>query len=398
MAMIAARSRIIVVDDSRVFREAVATALRGEPDMEVVGAFTDGRAALEYLRAHSADVITLDVEMPGMDGLAFLAALRDLCQTRPLAECPGVIMVSAHTKKGADITITALQAGAFDFINKPGGAVAQENQDTLKRQLLVKIRCLVSQRSLRICQGKPLVARSDTIQENIAKSRDGASVPGAGQATQIVALAPPDNEPGQEKPATTQRTARLIKAVLIGVSTGGPKALACLLPELCRVVRPPVLVVQHMPPDFTRSLAESLSRICPCPVAEAVDGELLGDHRVYIAPGGKHLTVRRSGNGPGILSLNDQPPENGCRPAVDVLFRTASVAIGGQTLAIVLTGMGSDGVRGLGALKRAGCYAIAQDEESCVVWGMPGSVVRAGLADEVLPLSQIARAAGELCS
>lgn len=392
MNNIVQRCRVVVIDDSRIFREAVADALRTEQDIVVVGTFESANNAVVYLAANPVDVVTLDVEMPGMDGLALLAAFPETFKNRPANEIPGVIMVSAHTRKGADITIKALQTGAFDFINKPAGPEPKANQEALKRQLLVKIRCFVSQRSLRLCQGKsglsdakPNIPCNAPIPESCLKDqREGTDVAGKDEAN--------------SKQRNVGRAPRLIKAVVIGVSTGGPKALATLLPELCRVVSQPILIVQHMPPDFTRSLAESLSRICSSPVAEGLDGEEIRSGRIYIAPGGRQMTVRRSSAGAGILSLNDQPPENGCRPSVDVLFRTAAAVWGGHTLAIMLTGMGSDGTRGLGALKRAGCYAIAQDEDSSVVWGMPGSVVRAGLADEVLPLIRIANASGELCN
>ena len=392
MNTIAKRCRIVVIDDSRIFREAVVAALMTEQDMEVVGAFESADKAMVFLSTNPADVVTLDVEMPGMDGLAFLSAFPEAFKNRPANEIPGVIMVSAHTRKGADITIKALQAGAFDFINKPAGPEPKANQEALKRQLLVKIRCLISQRSLRLCQGKaglcdakPIIPCNPPLPESSHKDH-----------SEEAKAAGPNESPGTQRNA--RRAPRIVKAVVIGVSTGGPKALATLLPDLCQVVSQPILIVQHMPPDFTRSLAESLSRLCSSAVAEGLDGEEIRPGRIYIAPGGRQMTVRRSNAGAGIISLNDQPPENGCRPSVDVLFRTAAAAWGGQTLAIMLTGMGSDGTRGMGALKRAGCYAIAQDEESSVVWGMPGSVVRAGLTDEVLPLTRIANASGELCN
>ena len=204
---------------------------------------------------------------------------------------------------------------------------------------------------------------------------------------------------GQEPPAKAgrqlapapRRSPHPARAVLIASSTGGPRALDALLPDLCRRIDLPVLIVQHMPPHFTRSLADSLTRRVGVPVVEATDGETPRPGTVYIAPGGRHLLLRAEG-GRLLTGLNDQPPENRCRPSADVLFRTAAAALGGEAVAVVLTGMDCDGTAGLRPLKRAGAYVIAQDEATSVVWGMPGSVVRAGLADEVLPLGNIAAA------
>jgi two-component system chemotaxis response regulator CheB len=184
----------------------------------------------------------------------------------------------------------------------------------------------------------------------------------------------------------------MVRAVVVGVSTGGPAALALLLPDLTRRVTAPVLVVQHMPAGFTRSLADSLARKCPVPVVEAGDGQLVEGRIVYIAPGDRHFLVRSQGDGRVVTALNDQPRQNGCRPSADVLFRSAAAAYGPEAVGIILTGMGCDGTEGLAALKRAGAATIAQDEASSIVWGMPGSAVAAGHIDQVLPLAKIAAA------
>jgi len=188
-----------------------------------------------------------------------------------------------------------------------------------------------------------------------------------------------------------------IRAIVVGASTGGPRALSILLPALCKAVDLPVLIVQHMPPDFTRSLAESLTRQIGRTAVEAIDGMPLQSGHVLIAPGGRHLLLRGASSAP-IAGLTDQPPENGCRPSADVLFRSAAAILRNELIAVVLTGMGRDGTDGLGAIRRAGGYIIAQDEATSVVWGMPGSAVEAGVVDQVLPLEQIARAVAAVAS
>jgi len=356
-------ARVLIVDDSRLFRAALAEALAGQDGVTVAGAVESGAAALEFLRGAAADVVTLDVEMPGLDGLQTLEAIRKLTAGRPPAEEVGVIMVSAFTRRGADVTVRALQAGAFDFVTKPDGPSGEANLAEMRQQLVARIGLFMARRPRGPKKGS-----------------------GAFPAVEM-APAPFSGRPAP-RPA---RPAKPGRAVLIAASTGGPRALDVLLPDLCRRVELPVLIVQHMPPQFTRSLADSLAGRAGAAVVEAVDDDPLRPRTVYIAPGGKHLVLRGEG-GRLRTGLNEQPPENHCRPSADVLFRSAAAALEGEATAVVLTGMGADGTAGLGPLKRAGAYVIAQDEATSVVWGMPGSVVRAGLADEVLPLGTIAAA------
>ena len=362
MSKVPPRYKVLIVDDSRAFRSILEKALNDNADIEVVGSVADGHQALEFLRRTPVDAITLDVEMPGWDGLQTLSEISVLAQKSPAGQEPGVIMVSAHTTKGADTTIKALQQGAFDFIAKPEADTLEAGIESLRRQLLVKIRCYCSQRQLR-------------------NARQGT-----GASSESTRSAAPSAKP-----------ARTFQGIVIGVSTGGPKALGELLPRLCEATELPILIVQHMPADFTKSLAESLGKHCPFPVQEGLDGQAVERRHVYLAPGGRHMMVRKTGSNAIVLSVNDQPPENGCRPAVDVLFRSAAVAFGGETLAVILTGMGADGTKGLAPLKRAGAYAIAQDEASCVVWGMPGSAVQQNLVDVILPLDKIADHIQSLC-
>ncbi len=354
-----ASTRVLIVDDSRIFRAALAEALAGQDGVQVVGSVFSGEKALEFLRAAPVDVVTLDVEMPGLDGLQTLAAIRKLNAGRPAGEEVGVVMVSAYTRRGADVTVQALQQGAFDFVTKPSGVDADASLAALRQELVCKIRLYAARRGAR---------------------------------TALASSPAPGADPAARRKWVQARRGRPVGAVLVAVSTGGPRALGMFLPDLCTRIETPVVVVQHMSAGFTRSLAEQLDRkVGGFAVAEAVEGELLRPRTVTIAPGDRHLVLRCAG-GKVVMGLNDQPKENNCRPAADVLFRSAAATLKGDAVAVVLTGMDVDGTAGLRPLKRAGAYAIAQDEATSVVWGMPGSVVRAGLADEVLPLGEIAAA------
>lgn len=360
--------RILIVDDSRLFRMAVAGALSDEPGFMVAGSERNGVTAMDFLRTNDdIDVVTLDLEMPEMNGLETLKAIRELNATRPREREIGVIMLSAHTTQGAQSTIAALSAGAFDFIAKPAEANQFESMASLKLQLPQRIRAC-HQRLRRIA--RPTLAAPPSRPESSPRP----TLPHPPHA----ALAA---RPGQ------------IQAIVIGVSTGGPRALLTLLPKLTSLTRLPIVIVQHMPPKFTASLAESLAKLCGSTlVTEAADNDPITAGHVYIAPGGKHLIVRRTLANQVVCGVNENPPENALRPNVDVMFRSAAQVWGGSVVAVILTGMGADGTRGLAPLKRAGAPVIVQDEATSVVWGMPGSAVTAGLADQVLPLESIADA------
>jgi two-component system, chemotaxis family, protein-glutamate methylesterase/glutaminase len=351
-------AKILIVDDSRIFRSALEASLSGEADIAVVGSVFSGEKAIQFIRATPPDVVTLDVQMPGMDGLQTLRAIQQFNAIRPSGSEIGVIMVSAFTREGADVTIGALQAGAFDFVAKPSAASSEESLSLLRRDLSPKIRLFMAQRRLAAVRGTTAPA-PPCLAWPVAKS---------------------------------PRTGRQVRAVLIAASTGGPRALAALLPGLCRHVEVPILIVQHMPRQFTRSLAESIAQQTGRTTREAGDAESLEARTIYVAPGGKHLLVRADRQGRLLTGLSEQPAESGCRPSASVLFRSAAAALGAGALAIVLTGMGDDGTAGLGPLKRAGAYVIAQDEPTSVVWGMPGSAVKAGLVDAVLPLEAMEEA------
>jgi two-component system chemotaxis response regulator CheB len=339
--------RVLVVDDSAVVRRIVTEILSGDPEVEVVGSAPHGRAALASLPLLEPDLVTLDLEMPEMDGLATLVELRRHNPRLP------VIMLSSRTARGAASTLDALAHGASDYVTKPADLGGPDQaRARLSEKLIPKVKALAG----RTVRSPRVAARA-------------AVVPGRPLAL-----------PGP------------VDVLVIGVSTGGPNALAAILSGLPADFPLPVAVVQHMPAVFTRILAERLSAQSALDVREAEAGALLAAGTVLVAPGDHHLALERAGEELRAV-LHQDPPEHSCRPAADVLFRSAAAMCGSRVLGLVLTGMGQDGVRGAQAIRDAGGSVLAQDEASSVVWGMPGAIVHAGLADQVLPLPAIA---GEL--
>jgi two-component system, chemotaxis family, protein-glutamate methylesterase/glutaminase len=361
--------RVLIADDSVLFRHAIAMALESLPDVTVVGSVSNGKLALKRISELHPDLLTLDMEMPGMDGLGVLDALRQSGET------VAVIIVSALTRQGGKLTIRALQKGAFDFITKPDSPDAQQGLESLRKDLAPRIRSLAHRLEIRNILGKGPIAHSNADAMGSAPACRKTLAGKSGESSIIA-----DRFPGIIKP----------QMVLIGVSTGGPEALARLLPGIPGDIGVPLLIVQHMPPIFTQSLAESLSARCALRVVEASHGDIIAPNAVYIAPGGKHMRLDAGPNRSKIIHINDDPPENNCKPSVDYLFRSAAAGFPGQSVAVILTGMGSDGTLGLRLLKRHGCYVIAQNEATCVVYGMPKSAVDAQVADDVLPLEDIA--------
>ncbi len=336
--------RVLVVDDSTVMRRLLSDALASDPALEVVGTAPNGRIALDKLPQLNPDVVTLDIEMPEMDGLATLPELRKNYPKLP------VIMFSTLTQKGAINTLNALSLGASDYVTKPsnlGSVVA--GMAAIKEQLVPKIKALCP-------SSQPHIPRVTGRQATPAPRHRGPFAK--------------------------------VGLVAIGVSTGGPNALTNLLQRLPADFPVPIVIVQHMPPVFTRYLADRLNTVSPLKVFEAKGGEPLSRGTVYLAPGDFHLTVARTSQGL-VTCLNQKPPENSCRPAVDVLFRSVAEVVGPASLGIILTGMGQDGLRGCEAIRQAGGRILAQDEASSVVWGMPGAVFNAGLVDKLLPLDGI---------
>jgi two-component system chemotaxis response regulator CheB len=346
---------VLVVDDSVVVRRLIVDALTGIPDIKVVATAANGRFALGKIDRLKPDIVTMDVEMPEMDGLTAVREVRKKYASLP------VIMFSALTDAGAAATLDALAAGATDYVTKPSksGSIAQ-SIEAIRDQLVPRIYALCGRRAPARPAVRPLPSRP------IGPVRPV-------QATAIT------------RPAGIGR----VDIVAIGASTGGPEALAKVLPALPADFPVPVVMVQHMPPLFTRMFAERLDRTCALHVVEATDRMPIGPGMVVLAPGDRHLTVERQGTSV-IARLNDGPPENSCRPAVDVLFRSVAKAYGNTSLGVVLTGMGRDGRDGSQLIRNAGGDVIAQDEATSVVWGMPGAVANAGLANSILPLSEVA--------
>jgi two-component system chemotaxis response regulator CheB len=342
-----AKIRILVVDDAVVFRRLVSEELSSDPALEAVGTAANGRIALAKVPQVNPDLVILDVEMPEMDGLQTLAELRKTYPRLP------VIMFSALTERGAEATLEALALGATDYFTKPsnvGGLDA--SLEVIRTQLIPEIKAICAKTS-------------------------GGHAPPAGPALSRKAPARPAFRPGP------------IEVLAIGSSTGGPNALAEIVPRFPATFPVPIVIVQHMPPMFTRLLAERLTAQSSLRVQEGFSGAVLQPGQAWIAPGDHHMIVVRDGTQVRLL-VHQDPPENSCRPAVDVLLRSVARTYGPNSLTAILTGMGSDGLRGCEALREAGGQVLAQDEATSVVWGMPGYVARAGLADRVLPLSLIA--------
>jgi len=342
----AAATRVLVVDDSTTVRNLLSKILSEDPAIEVVAKAEDGKAGVETVRRQPPDLVVLDVEMPVMDGITALREIRRLHPRLP------VIMFSSLTEKGARATLDALLAGANDYVTKPTGG-PDEVAKRIRQDLADRIKALVG--------------------------RTRPSAPAGSVPTKVTPLRP--------------RPSSRVTGVVIGVSTGGPTALAEVLPLFAPHASVPILIVQHMPAFFTTQLAERLTRLVGCAVREAVDGQILAAGDLLLAPGGKHMEVVKDGAF-GRIRLTEAAPENSCRPAADVLFRTAASIWGSGTLGVVLTGMGRDGLTGSRSIVEAGGSVLVQDEFTSVVWGMPGEVARAGLAENVLPLTQLGTEVG----
>lgn len=366
--------RVMVADDSAVVRGFIVRMLEADPQIRVVASVSNGAHAVDrFSRSQDIDVIVLDIEMPVMDGLAALPKLLAVDSSI------SVVMASTLTTHNAEITLQALQAGAADYVPKPSSRQLG-GDGAFRRELVEKVKALAASRSRRA----PVRAERTTL----FSATRSESKPGGRAAVVDGARA-----------AFTLRASTRTRpdVVAIGSSTGGPQALVSLLRELQPAkLSQPVLITQHMPPTFTSILADHLQRASGAPCAEAVSGEMLSAGRVYVAPGDWHMMVESASGGVRIR-LNQDPPENFCRPAVDPLFRSIASVYGGRSLAIVLTGMGSDGLEGARRLVAAGGNLVAQDQSSSVVWGMPGAVAMAGLCCAVEPLNRIAERIQEFC-
>jgi len=350
----------MLVDDAVVVRGLFARWVEAEPDLEVVATLRTGRDAVNQVERVDPDVVVLDVDMPELDGIAALPLLLE--KKRDLV----VIMASTLTRRNAEISLRALSLGAADYIPKPGSNREVSASTAFRRDLIEKIRQL-GLRAKRLRLGiKARVSRPSKVAPSI--------VPAAEEIAPLRL---------RQMPLTPPRV------LVIGASTGGPQALNRLIVQIDPVIqRAPVLITQHMPPTFTAVLAEHLARVSKFPVREATDGEEVNAGAIYLAPGGKHMKVERR-DGMAVIAIDDGPMVNFCKPAVDPLFASAAEVWGSKVLALVLTGMGSDGLAGAKEIVAAGGHVMAQDEETSVVWGMPGQVTNAGLCSAVLPLPEI---------
>jgi two-component system chemotaxis response regulator CheB len=360
------RIRVMIVDDAVVVRGLFARWIEAEGDLEVVASLRTGREAVSQLERADPDVVVLDVDMPELDGIAALPLL--LAKKRDLI----VIMASTLTRRNAEISLKALALGATDYIPKPTANHEVAASASFRRDLIEKIRQLgLRSRRLRLTQGRAAASLAATAAPPLQPrlpTHDALHAP--------LALRP--------MPSTPPRV------LLIGSSTGGPQALNVIVAQIGAVLdRAPVLITQHMPPTFTAILAEHLARVSKRAVREAVDGEEINAGTIYLAPGGKHMKVARR-DGIAVIAIDDGPLVNFCKPAVDPLFATAAAVWGHKVLALVLTGMGSDGLAGAKAIVASGGHVLAQDEATSIVWGMPGQVANAGLCSSVLPLNEIA--------
>ncbi|MCA1436627.1 chemotaxis response regulator protein-glutamate methylesterase [Bradyrhizobium yuanmingense] len=362
--------RVMIVDDSVVIRGLISRWIGAEHDMEVAASLRTGLEAVNQLDRINPDVAVLDIEMPELDGLSALPQL--LAKKRDLV----IIMASTLTRRNAEISFKALSLGAADYIPKPESTREASAADIFHHDLIQKIRHLGARlRRKSAVASPPLAPASPAPVARSPVARPAAPAPAPAPSSGSVST----------RPFSTQAP----KVLLIGSSTGGPQALMSLVTELGAVIdRFPVLITQHMPPTFTTILAEHLARSSRRPAAEAVDGEPVKPGRIYLAPGGKHMRVTRSGADP-VIALDDGPAVNFCKPAVDPLFTSAIDVWHGNILSVILTGMGSDGMRGGKDIVAAGGSVIAQDEASSVVWGMPGAAANAGICAAILPLNQI---------
>jgi two-component system, chemotaxis family, protein-glutamate methylesterase/glutaminase len=334
--------QVLIVDDSVIVRKVLCDALASAAEIKVAGTASSGAIALAKIPQLNPDVITLDIEMPGLNGIQTLTEIRKLYPKLP------VIMFSTLTERGAAITLEALSLGASDYATKPSNSDSLAGaMEQVRQELVVKITSLVG--------------------------RNGHTIP---ERASI--------------PLKAKTGSQQINILAIGTSTGGPNALAAVVPQLPADFPVPVVVVQHMPPLFTRLLAERLNSCSALAVHEGEAGKALRPGQVWIAPGDYHLSVARKGT-EVVLKLNQEAPENSCRPAVDVLFRSVAQVYGPNALGVVMTGMGSDGARGAMHIREAGGEIMAQDEASSVVWGMPGAVVSAGAANAICPLAEISQ-------
>lgn len=334
--------RILIVDDSAFMRKSLEILLKSDTSIEIVGTARDGVEAVELAGKLHPDIITLDIEMPRMDGLT---ALKKIMDENPTP----VIMVSSLTSEGAESTIKALELGAIDFIPKEMSYV-NVNISKIKDDLIQKVKHFAKRKRLQKIIGIPGKRRFET--------------------------------------KVNAKLTNSVSAIAIGISTGGPMSLQKIIPHISERVQIPIFIVQHMPPNFTKSLAQRLNSMSKLKVSEAVDGERIEKGHIYIAPGGKHMIIGKNGFG-GKIIISDRPKETLHKPSVDVMISSAADIYKRNLMSVIMTGMGKDGLEGVKRVKQYGGYSLAQDEASCIIYGMPKAIVDNNLADRILSLERI---------
>lgn len=362
--------RVLVVDDTIVYRKSVSDIIEEINGVELVGVAHNGKIAIDKVATLKPDLLTLDIEMPVMNGLEVLAELKKHYPGT------GAVMLSTLTADGSDMTMKALELGAFDFILKPKSKNLTEGKREIRRLLEPILHAYAKSKAARnlLSPQSPATIGRPVLRKNTL---------GSPRQTVAKSLESPRLKAMQRRSKS--------EIITIGISTGGPNALNQMLPKLPANINVPVLIVQHMPPVFTKSLANSLDKKCQLKVKEAEDKEPIRPNTVYIAPGGKQMKLVASPDGHNrLIKITDDPPENSCKPSADYLFRSIGDYYVGRTTAVIMTGMGSDGTKGLEVLKQKGAHIIAQDEHSCVVYGMPKAPTEKGLADIIAPLGKIA--------
>jgi two-component system, chemotaxis family, protein-glutamate methylesterase/glutaminase len=351
--------RVMVVDDSAVIRGLLTRSIEKDPLLKVIASVGNGEQAIKALDRHDVEVIILDIEMPVMDGLT---ALPKLLEAKPGVQ---VVMASTLTRKNAEVSLRALQAGAAEYVTKPSSTSELTSADAFQRELTAKVKALAA-------AGRPA-------------TKPAAAAPGRSAPKNM----PSSGGPFANRPIELRKSSMTMpRAIAIGSSTGGPQALLEVLRDIAPSVKLPILVTQHMPATFTTLLAEHIARATGVPCAEGKDGDPVRSGQIYLAPGDFHMVLERDGTG-AVIRLNQDPPENFCRPAVDPMLRSLVKIYGPSLLTIILTGMGSDGQKGATEVVQAGGTIIAQDEATSVVWGMPGAVATSGLCSAVLPVQEI---------
>jgi len=360
--------RVLIVDDTIVYRKIVTDVLSNLPDVEVVGSAHNGKAAITKITSLKPDLLTLDIEMPEMNGLEVLEYIKDKGLD------VGAVMLSTLTHEGGEMTMKALELGAFDFILKPQEGSMAENTEALKKTIIPLFKAFARRNEIKhLLKGK--ISTKEDSQEDKRFSESNLLV--------------------RRMHGVSGRIRQKSEIVAIGISTGGPKALAQMMPSLPSNLDVPILIVQHMPPMFTMSLAKSLDSKCSFEVREAKDGESVVSNVALIAPGGKQMKIMAGGDGKSrVIRITDDPSENNCKPSVDYLFRSVAHHYVGRATGVIMTGMGSDGLMGLQLMKKNGSTIIAQNDETSVVYGMPKGPIDAGIVDIIAPLDMIAR---EIC-